>query len=157
MAIGKQVFTLSSPAFHMDGAIPERFTADGENKSPPLRWNEATAGTKQFALVCHDPDAPLPQGFTHWVIYGIPASTTSLDAGCPPDAFTPGVNDAGKLGYTGPAPPERSGPHHYHFSLYALDTDARDYKRGMNRDQLISQMKGHLIEETELVGIYERR
>ena len=157
MAIGKQAFMLSSPAFHMNGIIPERFTADGENKSPPLRWDEAPAGTKQFALVCHDPDAPRPEGFTHWVLYGVPASTTSLDEGRPPDAFTPGINGTGNPGYTGPAPPKGSGAHHYHFWLYALDVDAGDYKRAMNRDQLFRQMKGHIIEETKLVGIYERR
>jgi Raf kinase inhibitor-like YbhB/YbcL family protein len=130
MAIGKQAFMLSSPAFHMNGIIPETFTADDENKSPPLRWDEPTAGTKQSVIVCHDPDAPRRDGFTHWVLYGIPTSTTSLNEGCPPDAFTPGVNGTDKLGYTGPAPPIGSGPHHYHFWLYALDLDASDYKWG---------------------------
>src|SRR5438034_3205796 len=96
---------VSSPAFKLNGRIPKQYTADGENKSPPLEWTGTPTGTQQFALVCHDPDAPSEMGFTHWVVYGIPASTTKLLEGQPPDAFTSGVNDTGKHGYTGPAPP----------------------------------------------------
>ena len=91
---------VTSPEFGPAGRMDKKYAGDGGNQSPPLEWSGAPAGTKEFALVCHDPDAPLPHGFTHWVVYGIPAGTKNLSEGQKPDAFTPGVNGAGRQGYT---------------------------------------------------------
>src|SRR5579863_8549913 len=90
---------VTSSAFGQLGKIPKKNAGDGQNLSPPLEWSDAPKGTKEFALLCYDPDAPLPRGFVHWVLYGIPASTTKLPEGVPADAFTPGVNGTGKPGY----------------------------------------------------------
>jgi Raf kinase inhibitor-like YbhB/YbcL family protein len=148
-------FKLTSSAFQSQGKMPKRYGGDGDNKSPPLEWSGAPAGTKQFALVCHDPDAPLPQGFTHWVVYGIPASTTSLPEDEGPGIFVAGVNGMGKAGYMGPYPPPGHGPHHYFFWIYALDTED-GMKAGMTRDQLLDAIKNHVLEQARIVGTYER-
>jgi Raf kinase inhibitor-like YbhB/YbcL family protein len=146
---------IASPAFQPLGRIPKRYAGDGENKSPPLEWSGAPAGTQQFALICHDPDAPLPDGFTHWVVYGIPGPTTKLAEGQLPTAFVAGVNGTGQPGYTGPYPPTGHGPHHYYFWVFALDTKT-NLEPGMNRNQLLDAIKTHVLEQARLVGIYER-
>lgn len=146
---------ISSSAFQPGGRIPKANGGDGGNKSPPLEWSGAPAGTQQFALICHDPDAPLPHGFTHWVLYGIPATTTKLSEGQPATAFVAGVNDTGKPGYLGPYPPNGHGLHHYFFWLYALGTKS-SLNPGMSRVQLLDAMKDHVLEQARLVGTYER-
>lgn len=146
---------VTSPAFKAMGKIPKDNAGDGGNKSPPIEWSGAPAGTKQFALVCHDPDAPLPNGFTHWVVYGIPATTTKLQEGQDVKAFMGGVNDTGKPGYLGPYPPGGHGLHHYYFWVYALD-DVPGLKPGMTRNQLLEAIGGHVLEQARLVGTYER-
>lgn len=146
---------ITSSAFEEMGKIPRRYGGDGENQSPPLEWGGAPPGTKQLALICHDPDAPLAHGFTHWVVYGIPPSTESLPEGESPTAFVGGLNDAGALGYTGPYPPAGHGAHHYNFSLYALDVQG-GFKSGLTGSQLLDAMKGHVLEQARLVGTYER-
>lgn len=146
---------ITSSAFQHLGRMPKRYGGDGENKSPPLEWSGAPSGTQQFALVCHDPDAPLPSGFTHWVVYGIPAATTSLQEGEEPTKFVAGINDTGKPGYMGPYPPNGHGQHHYYFWLYALDVPS-GLKPGMNRSQLLDSIKDHVLEQARLVGTYER-
>jgi Raf kinase inhibitor-like YbhB/YbcL family protein len=146
---------VSSPAFQPMGRIPKRNAGDGENKSPPLEWSGAPAGTAQFALICHDPDAPLPSGFTHWVLYGIPATTTKLGEGQDAKAFVGGVNDTGKPGYIGPYPPNGHGIHHYYFWVYALNGRFTP-KAGMSRAQLLDAIKDSVLEQARLVGTYER-
>ena len=146
---------ITSPAFQTGGQIPKRCGGDGENKSPALEWSGAPKGTQQFALVCHDPDAPLPQGFTHWVLYGIPATTANLPEGQGPTAHVSGINDAGRSGYMGPYPPSGHGPHHYYFWLYALDGKV-SLKPGLTRSQLLEAIKDHVLEQARLVGTYER-
>lgn len=146
---------ITSSAFQPLGRIPKRYGGDGDNKSPPLEWTGAPPGTQQFALISHDPDAPLPHGFTHWVVYGIPATTTMLAEGQEAGAFVGGVNDTGKPGYLGPYPPNGHGQHHYYFWLYALDAKA-GLKPGMNRSQLLEAIKDHVLEQARLVGTYER-
>jgi hypothetical protein len=147
--------SISSPAFAPSGRIDKKYAGDGGNLSPPLEWGGAPKGTKQFALVCHDPDAPRPQGFTHWVVYGIPASVTKLVEGQKPGAFTPGTNDAQKSGYMGPYPPTGHGVHHYYFWVYALGEELR-LKSGLNRAQLLDAISGHILEQARLIGTYER-
>lgn len=146
---------ITSPAFQPMGPMPKTYAGDGENKSPPLEWKGAPAATRQFALVCHDPDAPMAHGFTHWVVYGIPAIISKLAEAQPQNAFIAGVNDTGKPGYLGPYPPTGHGPHHYYFWLYALDMKT-NLGPGMNRLQLLDAIKEHVLEQARLVGTYER-
>jgi len=155
-------FPLTSPAFAHGAAIPTRFTADGADLSPALRWQAPPAGTVELALVCHDPDAPRAEGWTHWVLTGIPPSTRSLpeglDAAEHPSAVagaTSGKNDFGRLGYGGPSPPPGHGVHHYHFFLYALDRPS-GAPVGVTRQQLDRRIRGHVVGRAELVGTYER-
>ena len=143
-----------SPAFTPLEHIPKRYTSEGENISPPLEWSGLPPGTQQLALICHDPDAPMPHGFTHWTIYGIPPSVNRL-AEADGSKFTEGINNADQPGYTGPAPPVGHGPHHYYFWLYALDKEL-DLKSGLNREQLLEVIAEHVIEQARLVGVYER-
>src|SRR5438270_684375 len=119
---------LTSSAFQPHGSIPKQFTCEGNNISPELAWKNAPAGTKSLALIVHDPDAPRPGGFTHWVAYNIPASISQIAENAPHDNKLPGgglqgKNDYGETGYKGPCPP--SGTHHYYFYLYALDTELK--------------------------------
>jgi Raf kinase inhibitor-like YbhB/YbcL family protein len=145
---------LTSSAFQDGGAIPVQFTCDGANQSPPLQWGEPPAGTKSFALVVDDPDAPSGT-FDHWGAFDIPAGTRAIAAG--QSAGTETTNGFGKPGYGGPCPPKGHGPHHYRFKLLALDTD----KLGLGTDTRITDVekaaRQHAIGQAELVGTYERK
>jgi Raf kinase inhibitor-like YbhB/YbcL family protein len=147
-------FSISSKAFEQNGRIPRQYTGDGDNRSPPLEWKHAISGTRQLALVCHDPDAPMPGGFTHWVIYGIPPDANGIPEGGG-GGFVQGLNGMGKPGYIGPAPPRGHGIHHYNFRLYALG-DGPELKPGMGREGLLQAIGGRAIGEALLVGTYER-
>jgi Raf kinase inhibitor-like YbhB/YbcL family protein len=147
---------LTSDAFTNNDAIPVRFTARGGNFSPPLAWSEPPAGTKCFALVCIDPDAPRGT-FTHWVIFNIPANARALKEGIPPkpmllDGEIQGSNDLGDLGYTGPDPPAGK-PHRYFFKLFALDTTF-DFPPGIAHAELRARTPGHVLAEAQLIGTY---
>lgn len=145
---------IHSPVFTSLEPIPKRYTSDGENTSPPLEWSGIPSGTQQLAIICHDPDAPSPFGFTHWLLYNIPPIIHQIAVGSS-GTFTEGVNSAKQSGYTGPAPPKGHGIHHYYFWLYALDTEL-DLKPGLQREQLLDAIADHVIEQARLVGIYER-
>jgi|SRR5206468_9396475 len=142
---------LRSTAFQGHKPIPERHTGDGEDIAPPLEWSGAPEGTKAFAIVMHDPDAPLVDGFTHWVAYGISGDASSLPEGGG-DALA-GVNSLGNRGYNGPAPPPGHGPHHYYFWIYALDEDP-DLEPGLDRRALLERIEDHVIEQARLIGTY---
>lgn len=142
---------LRSPAFDHHRPIPERHTGDGEDVSPALEWSGVPEGTRAFALVVHDPDAPLVDGFTHWVAYGIPGDATGLPEGADPTA---GINSFGNAGYNGPAPPPGHGSHHYYFWLYALDQEL-ELAPGLDRRGLIDRIEDHVIEQARLVGTYK--
>ncbi|MGB3790456.1 MAG: YbhB/YbcL family Raf kinase inhibitor-like protein [Phormidesmis sp.] len=145
---------ISSPAFSHLGPIPQKYTSDGENISPPIRWQKAPPETQQLVLICHDPDAPLPFGFTHWCLYNIPPTATEVaeDGG---KEFTEGINTADGEGYTGPAPPSGHGTHHYYFWLYALDEDL-DLDPDWERIDLLDAIADHVIAQARLIGTYER-
>lgn len=143
---------ISSPAFSGHRAIPERHTGDGEDTSPPLEWTGVPEGTKAFAVVVHDPDAPLVDGFTHWVAYGIPGDRTGLPEGG--GDVTSGNNSFGNAGYNGPAPPPGHGPHHYYFWVYALDDDL-NLEPGLDRRALLERIEDHVIEQARVIGTYE--
>jgi Raf kinase inhibitor-like YbhB/YbcL family protein len=142
---------VSSSAFENHKPIPERHAGDGEDVSPPLRWEGAPAGTEAFAVVVHDPDAPLVDGFTHWVAYGIPAATTELAEGT--ENVTQGLNSFGNQGYNGPAPPPGHGVHHYYFWVYALDADVK-LPPSLDRRALYERIEDRVIEQARLVGTY---
>ena len=145
---------ISSPVFLALETIPQRYTSDGENISPSLQWRKIPPETKQLALICYDPDAPIPPGFTHWTLYNIPPEVTAIAEG-EGNKYTEGVNSAGSNGYTGPAPPEGHGIHHYYFWLYALDR-ALDLQPGLNREELLKAIADSVIAQARLVGIYQR-
>jgi Raf kinase inhibitor-like YbhB/YbcL family protein len=149
---------LASTAFQHGGIIPARYTCEGEDISPELSWKDAPPGTQSFVLVMHDPDAPKPGGFTHWVLYDIPGSVNHIEENVPKQAIVPGValqgrNDAGEIGYMGPCPP--SGVHRYFVRLFALDT-VLQLKPGAIRQQVITAMQGHQLAEAELMARYAR-
>jgi Raf kinase inhibitor-like YbhB/YbcL family protein len=145
---------ISTPAFPPHGAIPDKHVYDGQNISPQLDWTGVPSGTRELAVICHDPDAPLPDGFTHWVVYGIPPSEQGIKEGGG-SAFTEGVNGFGESGYGGPQPPPGHGVHHYYFWIYALDTEL-GAKPGLDRRQLLDVMSGHILEQNRVVGTYEQ-
>ena len=143
---------LRSAAFAHHQPIPERHAGDGEDVSPPLQWSGVPAGTRSFAIVVHDPDAPLVDGFTHWVAYDIPGDAAGLPEGA---EVTAGTNSFGNSGYNGPAPPPGHGGHHYYFWVYALDEELR-LEPGLDRRALLDRIEDHVIEQARLVGTYRR-
>ncbi len=149
---------LASPAFAEGGTIPQKYTADGEDVSPPLTWPDAPEGTQSFALVCEDPDAPR-KTWIHWVLYNVPAAARELVEGQAQEAHLSGgamqgVNDFGKVGYGGPSPPPGK-PHRYYFKLYALDARLPAQER-LTRDRLLAAMNGHILAEGQVMGTYGR-
>jgi Raf kinase inhibitor-like YbhB/YbcL family protein len=144
---------LRSPAFDGHTRIPERYTGDGEDVSPPLEWTGVPGGTAAFAVFMHDPDAPLVYGFTHWVTYGIAGDVTGLAEG--KGGPITGINSFGKPGYIGPAPPPGHGVHHYYFWVYALD-EGLELPPGLDRRALHSQIENHVIEQARLIATYAR-
>ena len=154
MPLNIQDLKIESPVFGAHGNIPAKHTGEGEDVSPEITWSGVPEGTKQLALICHDPDAPLPHGFTHWVVYGIPA-----DAGGIPEGgggqFTEGANDFGNQGYNGPMPPEGHGTHHYYFWVYALSTEL-DAGPGLTRAELLDAIGDQVIEQARMIGTYKR-
>src|SRR5262249_9439162 len=151
-------FELTSTAFRQGEAVPREYTADGRNAPPPLRWTEPPAGTRGFALVCEDPDAPRGT-FTHWILFNGPQKLRALTGGASQEAALPkgaaqGRNDFGKVGYGGPSPPPGK-PHRYFFKLHALDR-LLDLEPGTTKDQFFAALKGHVLGEAQLMGTYAR-
>jgi Raf kinase inhibitor-like YbhB/YbcL family protein len=149
---------LSSTAFAEGATIPKKYTGDGQDVSPPLRWAEPPQATKSFALICDDPDAPVGT-WVHWVLYNLPADRRELPEAVPAEktlagGARQGKNDFKTLGYGGPAPP-KGKPHRYYFKLYALDT-ALDLDAGASKSQVVAAMKGHVLAEGQLTGLYGR-
>jgi len=163
---------ITSTAFDNGAAIPAQYTGVGQDVSPPLTWSNAPDGTKSFALICDDPDAPSrakprPEGpWVHWVLYNVPADTTELAAAMPrqaepaqPAGARQGNNDFGSdnVGYRGPMPPPGSGPHRYFFKIYALDRQLDLAPKDANKKSLLAAMQGHILAEGELMGTFERK
>jgi len=148
---------LLSPAFRQQGNIPRKYTGEGDDISPPLSWSNVPAGTQSFALMCHDPDAPLvtpgAYGFVHWVLYNIPAAVTQLAED--EKQYTPGVNNFGRSDYGGPMPPEGHGIHHYFFWLLALSAGT-DLQPGLSLQQVLREIEPAVIGMNRLVGTYSR-
>jgi Raf kinase inhibitor-like YbhB/YbcL family protein len=157
MGFAPSTMELTSTAFEPLGRIPKKHTGEGEDVSPPLAWRNPPAGTKGYALICHDPDAPLVlptgYGFVHWVLYNIPGNVTQLaeaDKG-----YTSGRNDMGKHGYNGPLPPEGHGVHHYYFWLLALGKET-NLKPGLSMVELLAAIEPDVLGMNRLIGTYSR-
>lgn len=151
---------VETPAFSMNGTIPRKYTGEGQDISPPLVWSPLPHGTKEIALIVDDPDAPQPQPWVHWVLYGIPVDTNSLPEGISqsspvPEGMMQGTSSWDRIGYNGPLPPPGHGLHHYYFKLYALDAQL-NLDPGLTKDALLEAILGHVIGEGELIGTYQR-
>ena len=157
--IKTDAIVLGSSAFEAGATIPRKYTCDGENVSPPLRWSRVPAGTKSLALIADDPDAP-GGTWSHWVVYDLPPDAAALGENTPKteslaNGAKQGMNDFQQVGYGGPCPPP--GPaHRYFFRLYALDR-VFELKSKANRQQLLAAIQSHTIAEAELVGRYQRQ
>lgn len=145
---------LSSDAFEDGRPIPTEYSCDGTNQSPPLRWGDPPGGTKSFALVVDDPDAPSGT-FRHWAAFDIPAGTRFLAKA--QALGTQATNDKGTVGYTGPCPPEGNGAHHYHFKLFALGVATLGLSAEAKVAEVESAAIRHALGKGELIGTYERR
>jgi Raf kinase inhibitor-like YbhB/YbcL family protein len=151
-------FAIKSGAFDHESAIPSKHSCDGADVSPAISWSEPPGGTRSFALIMDDPDAPAGT-WVHWVIYNIPAQARNLAENVPKqpelkDGSRQGRNDFRKPGYGGPCPP-RGGPHRYYFKLYALDT-MLNLSSGATKAEVEGAMKGHILAQAELMGRYKR-
>jgi Raf kinase inhibitor-like YbhB/YbcL family protein len=151
-------FSLTSNAFDPGGTVPKKHTCDGPDLSPGLKWTDPPAGTKGFALIMDDPDAPVGT-WVHWVLYNLPPETRELHEAFPtseklPNGALQGMNDFRKTGYGGPCPPK--GPaHRYFFKLYALDT-MLNLGAKATKQEVEKAMKGHILAEAQLMGKYGR-
>lgn len=159
-ASSETAFIVTSEAFRNQQPIPKKYTADGDNISPPLHWIGVPPGAKEYALIVEDPDAPHPP-WIHWVIYKIPVTVTSLGEAMPhdlnladPAGAMQGKNSWETVGYRGPDPPPGK-MHHYIFRLYALNAPL-NVQSGLDRDTLLQNMTGHIVSHGDLIGTYQR-
>ena len=148
---------LRSTAFADGSTIPARFTCDGEDLSPPLDWDNPPEGTRSFALLCDDPDAPAGV-WRHWAVYDIPRDRRGLQEGLPPEGagVMQATNDSREIGYGGPCPPRGHGRHRYHFRLLALSVDRLPRVSKPSCQSVEREARKHLIAEAILVGTYQR-
>jgi Raf kinase inhibitor-like YbhB/YbcL family protein len=151
-------FAITSSAFAAGAGIPAKYTCDGQNASPPLDWGQCPSGIASLALIVDDPDAPFGV-FIHWIIFNLPSGTRSLPEAVPKDGnladgVLQGKNGFGKIGYAGPCPPSGS-PHRYRFTLYALDKPL-GLAAGVSKEQVLAAMEGHILAQSQLIGIYQR-
>ncbi len=158
MGFALSTMQLTSDAFSAGGRIPAQHTGEGVDVSPQLSWKGAPSGTKAYAVICHDPDAPLVSpngtyGYVHWVLYNIPSTTTSLAEGAM--GHTGGTNDFGNANYGGPMPPNGHGTHQYYFWVLALDDD-RPIEPGLSLWRFLEKAEPNIIGMNRLVGTYSR-
>lgn len=145
---------ISSTAFEENTQIPSQYTCDGQNQRPTLQIAEVPTEAKSLALIVHDPDAPAPGGFTHWVIWNIPPQTVEILGNSIPAGAVEGKIGSGKNAWTGPCPP--SGNHHYQFTLFALDTSL-DIPSTTDKTGLEKAIEGHILAQNMLTGLYQRK
>ena len=154
-------FQISSPSFEHNAKIPSRFTCEGEDISPELRWSGAPQGTRSFALIVDDPDAPDPAApkrvWVHWVLYNLPGASDGIAENVAidrlPHETKSGQNDWHRIGYGGPCPP--IGRHRYFFKLYALDAQLPDLG-DTDKMRVLEAMEGHVLAQAELIGTYQK-
>jgi len=151
--------TLFSPAFSEGATIPKKFTCEGSDTSPPLKWNQAPRETQSIAVSCIDPDAPMGD-WIHWIVWNIPPDWKGLDEGIDPkrqSPFTQGMNSWGVTGYGGPCPPKGHGAHRYFFKVYFLDVPKLELSHKATWKDLERAMDGHILAEGKTMGRYERK
>ena len=141
--------TITTDAFEANGRIPDRFTVDGGNEQPRLAVHGVPADAVELAVVVHDPDAPLPRGYTHWAVYGLPAQSGDVDAGAGRQA----KNSAGDAAWMGPQPPVGHGDHRYYFWVYAL---SRAVEGEPSREEFLDAFADAILEQNRVVGTYSR-
>jgi Raf kinase inhibitor-like YbhB/YbcL family protein len=151
-------FQLRSDAFKEGETIPAQFTCEGADISPPLEWANVPNGTRSFALIMEDPDAPAGV-WTHWVVFNLPAGMKLMDANLPkrpnlPGGGLQGTNSFGRTGYGGPCPPPGNA-HRYYIHLYALDSTL-NLQPGAQKEEVLAAMKGHILGEAQLMGRFKR-
>jgi Raf kinase inhibitor-like YbhB/YbcL family protein len=152
---------LTCSAFPANGAIPLRYSAYGDDRSPPLEWT-TVPGVQAWALVMQDPDAPRTEPFLHWMIWNIPGDVTSLPEHLPkahrlehPQGAVQGRNDSGGVGYFGPRPPA-GALHRYHFQLFALGAPLQ-FAPDVRLSEVVNALKGDVIAQADLIGLFEHR
>ena len=159
-----ETITVTSSAFDHHGTVPLVNTAYGDNQSIDINWANLPSGTVELALICDDPIVDMPQPFVHWVVYNIPASASGLPGAMAGDVspslsglagITNGVSGVRRPGYFGPRPPVDGKLHAYHYRIYALDADL-DLSEGLNKDQLLEAIDGHVLATGMLMGHYQR-
>ncbi len=153
-----EILQLESSVFEAGGTIPQRYTCDGDDVSPPLSWTEPPPGTASQVLICDDPDAPAGT-WVHWVLFNLSSAARSLPEALPADEVVEGVGTHGtnswrRIGYGGPCPPKGS-THRYNFRLYALDT-ILELKAGASQGDVEKAMAGHILAQGQLMGRYGR-
>jgi Raf kinase inhibitor-like YbhB/YbcL family protein len=151
-------FEITTSAFAQGQPIPNTYACDGPDLSVPLTWTDPPPGTKSFALIADDPDAPMGT-WVHWVLYDLPTEARRLPEGVSkketlPDGSKQGLNDFGRIGYGGPCPPPGK-PHRYFFKLYALDKKIGLPPRAI-KPQVMDATKNHVLGEAQLMGTYKR-
>jgi Raf kinase inhibitor-like YbhB/YbcL family protein len=147
---------LLSSAFQNGGPLPKTAAAmpcGGSGVSPALQWSGAPPNTRSFALIVHDPDAPVAGGFYHWVLYDVPAQTSELATSARVPGNRSGRNSYGTIGYGGACPPPGNA-HHYRFTLYALDIPSVHATQPLTATELLARMQGHILAQTTLVGMF---
>ncbi len=149
----KHMLVIKSPVFKNNEFIPKRYTCDGDNINPPLIFNNVPKETQSLVLIADDPDAPM-ETWTHWIVWNIDPDIDEIAENSVPSGAVLGTNDFKKLEYGGPCPP--SGTHRYFFRLYALNTKL-DLGQGESREELEERMRGHIIDEGELMGRYSKQ
>ena len=152
MGLNIKDLRITSPDFRNGGRLADQYTMDLGNVAPPLKIQGVPKEAVELALICHDPDAPLPHGYTHWVLYGIPPSTTELGSDAD-KRFRPGPNSNGNAHYDGPAPPPGHGAHHYYFWLYAL---SKAVTGAPTRAEFLEKYADSIVEQNRIVGVFDR-
>ncbi len=144
--------TISSTSFSNQGKIPKKYTCDDANVNPPLTFNAIPPSSRSLLVIAEDRDSN-PKDFTHWTIFDLNPSINGLNENSVPDQATEGVNSFGNIGYDGPCPP--NGTHRYVFKLFALDS-VLGLERGAKKEEILSKIQGHILDEAELVGTYKK-
>jgi Raf kinase inhibitor-like YbhB/YbcL family protein len=162
----RMTIEITSTAFKHEQPIPKKFTGEGADVSPPLAWSGVPKNAKEIVLICDDPDAPTPEPWVHWVLYGLSPTIKALPEGIArkprlqePVTAIQGNNSwpaKEAVGYRGPMPPQGHGVHHYYFKLYALDTNL-DAESGLSKKAVLAKIRDHIVAEGVLMGTYERR
>ncbi len=152
MGLNIKDLRVSSPFFKNGGALADKYSMDKGNVAPPLVITGVPREAVELAVICHDPDAPLPNGYTHWVLYGVPPTVSEL-ASDADKRFRPGPNSNGNYHYDGPQPPPGHGPHHYYFWVYALDTPVSGTP---TRAEFLATYANHIVEQNRIIGTYEQ-